>query len=98
MVRPGTKIFMGQGDKVNSNNKLDLGSDFYFNKVINDTIVQLNADIRKNLKKLKWYYLPTKEHLDCLLEKISYQVEYEIYDDYVRLRLLKGRNKNGNQK
>ena len=91
MINPGTKIHMSHGDKVNSNNKVDLGSDFYFNKVINDTIVELNADVRKKLKKTKWYYLPTKEHLNCLLEKINYKVEYEIYDDYVRLRLLKGR-------
>lgn len=85
---------MSHGDKVNSNNKVDLGSTYYFEKLVYDTIVELNNDIRKKKKKAKWYYLPTIEHLEFLISKFEFPIEFVECDDYVKIR-LKGGEKNG---
>ena len=65
MIHPIDKITQ-HGLRVNSNNNPDLGSDYYFNRLICDTMVEMNNDIRNGIKRKKWYFLPTIEHLEEL--------------------------------
>lgn len=70
-------------EKVDSNNNKQKEDNSLFNRVVSDAY-----KIIKYKKKREWLYLPKKEHLDSLLEKLNNEIELEIkYEDsYIMVR------------
>ena len=74
-------------EKVDSNNNKQKSDNSMFNKVV--------ADVYKTIKYRKkniWCYLPTKEHLDSLIERLNsdetplIEIEYVIEKEYIKVR------------
>lgn len=76
-----------QGMRVNSNNVVDLGSNYYFEKLVNDTLLELNNDIRRKIKKKKWYFLPSVEHFKEVQKRMNREFDLIDCGDYIKVRL-----------
>ena len=81
------KITSQNGVRVNSNNVADLGSDYYFEKLVNDTLMEINNDIRRKIKKKKWYFLPSMEHFEEIKKRINKEFDYMDCGDYIKVKL-----------
>lgn len=86
MVYSSEKITQ-QGMRVNSNNVADLGSNYYFEKLVNDTLLELNNDVRRKIKKKKWYFLPSVEHFKEVQKRMNREFDLIDCGDYIKVRL-----------
>ena len=86
MIKSSNKTVY-RGTIVDSNNIPDLGSDYYFNRLISDTIYDMNKDVRNGTRKTKWHFLPSMEHLEELKQKFDHELEYVDCGDYVKVRV-----------
>ena len=71
------------GDKVDSVTRVQKNDNRMFNKVVADVYKQI-----KYKKRSKWCYLPSKDHLISLIERLDNEFELEIQyeNDYIMVR------------